>query len=53
LPKPAGRKRVAGVQQGCVTHIDSSELAGRERSVPPEQPLIAAARSVCTSFGDE
>jgi hypothetical protein len=36
-----------------VTHIDISEPAGRQRTVPPDHPLIAAARSVYTSFGDE
>jgi hypothetical protein len=44
---------MVAMQQGRVTHIDIAESAGRQRTVPPTHPLIAAARSVYTSFGDE
>jgi len=36
-----------------VTHIDGSELAGRQRTAPPDHSLIAAERSVYADFGDE
>jgi 6-phosphofructokinase len=53
LVKAGERNRMVAMQQGRVTHIDISEPAGRQRTVPPDHPLIAAARSVYTSFGDE
>ncbi len=53
LIKAGERNRMVALQQGRVTHIDISEPAGRQRTVPPDHPLIAAARSVYTSFGDE
>ena len=53
LIKAGERNRMVAMQQGRVTHIDIAESAGRQRTVPPDHPLIAAARSVYTSFGDE
>jgi phosphofructokinase-like protein len=53
LVKAGERNRMVAMQQGRVTHIDITESAGRQRTVPPDHPLIAAARSVYTSFGDE
>jgi len=53
LIKAGERNRMVAMQQGRVTHIDITESAGRQRTVPLTHPLIAAARSVYTSFGDE
>jgi hypothetical protein len=44
---------MVALRQGRVTHIDISEPAGRQRTVPPDHPLTAAARSVYASSGDE
>ncbi len=44
--------RLVVMQKGVVTDIDLMTAAGRQRLVPPDHPLIAAARAIGTSFGD-
>jgi 6-phosphofructokinase 1 len=39
-------------QNGRITSVPIESVAGRQRLVPLDHPLIAAARSVGTSFGD-
>ncbi len=46
------RNRLVVMQQARLTDIDINEAAGKQRVVPLDHPLIAAARSVYTSFGD-
>ena len=43
--------RLVVMQQGRVTDAPLSEAAGKQRLVPADHPLVAAARSVNTSFG--
>ena len=45
--------RMVAIQGGHITSIDISEPAKGQRTVPPDEPLIQAARDVFTSFGDE
>ena len=40
------------VQHGQLTHVPISEVADQQRLVTPDDPLVAAARSVGTCFGD-
>jgi len=44
--------RMAAVKDGAVTSVPLEIAAGGPRTVPPDHPLIAAARSIGTSFGD-
>ncbi|MDX2131875.1 MAG: ATP-dependent 6-phosphofructokinase [Planctomycetota bacterium] len=44
--------RMVAVQNGRLTDIDLREPAGRQRLVTQDEPLIAAARAVHTTFGD-
>ncbi len=38
---------------GCeITHIPLEVAAGGPRTVPPDNPVLAAARTIGTSFGD-
>lgn len=46
------RNRMVGIQGDRMTDIGIDEVAGRQRPVDPNEPLIAAARSVATCFGD-
>lgn len=46
------RNRLVVMQQGAVTDIDLRRVANRQRLVPADDPLVAAARAVGTSFGD-
>jgi phosphofructokinase-like protein len=39
-------------QQGRITDIPIAEAAGKVRTVPPDHPLVRAARAIGTSFGD-
>jgi ATP-dependent phosphofructokinase / diphosphate-dependent phosphofructokinase len=49
----AGRfDRMVAVQRGRIVDVDISEPAGKQRTVPLDDPLVAAARGVYTSFGD-
>ena len=44
--------RLVVQQQGRVTDTPILEAAGKVRTVPPDDPLIRAARAIGTSFGD-
>ena len=44
--------RMASWQKGRVTDVPLSEVAGGSRLVPLDDPLLSAARSVGTSFGE-
>lgn len=52
LLRSGARNRLVAMQGGVLTDIDITSAAGRQRLVPADHPLIAAARSVYTSFGD-
>jgi len=43
--------RMASWQKGRLTDVSLEEVAGGSRNVPPDDPLLAVARSVGTSFG--
>jgi phosphofructokinase-like protein len=53
LLRAGKRNRLVVMQGRDLTDIDISEAAGRQRLVPADHSLIAAARSVYTSFGDD
>jgi 6-phosphofructokinase 1 len=53
LLRDGRRNRLVVMQHGRLTDVDLTEAAGKQRLVPPDHPLIAAARSVYTSFGDD
>jgi hypothetical protein len=40
------------MQRGSLTDTALDEPAGRQRTIPHDHPLIAAARAAGTSFGD-
>jgi hypothetical protein len=40
------------MQNGALGDVDITSAAGRQRLVPLDDPLIEAARSVYTCFGD-
>ncbi len=44
--------RLVVMQQGRLTSVPIESVAGQQRLVPLDDPLIAAARAVGTSFGD-
>jgi 6-phosphofructokinase 1 len=46
------RNRLVVMQGHTVTDIDLLRAADKQRKVPVDHPLIAAARSIGTSFGD-
>ena len=50
----AGRRwgRMAALRGDEVVSVPIRQVAGKVRKVPPGHPLVAAARSVGTSFGD-
>jgi 6-phosphofructokinase 1 len=39
--------------EGVLGDVDLQAIAGQQRLVPPDHPIIAAARAVRTCFGDE
>jgi phosphofructokinase-like protein len=43
---------MVGVQKNELVEVPLAEVAGGQRTVPPDDPLITAARDVGTSFGD-
>ncbi len=43
---------VAVWQRGATAAVPIAEVAGRQRLVPPDDPLVAMARAVGTSLGD-
>ncbi len=45
--------RMVAVQNGAITTVPLEIPAAGPRLVPPDHPLIAAARAIGTSFGDE
>jgi len=45
--------RMVAVQDGKIVSVPLKVAAGGPRTVPPDDPLIAAARSIGTTFGDE
>ena len=51
MPKAGITNRLVVMPQGRVTDAPLSDAAGKQRLVPPDHPLVAAARSVNTSFG--
>ncbi|MCP3920794.1 MAG: 6-phosphofructokinase [bacterium] len=53
LVKAGKRNRMVAMQAGRLTDIAIEESMGGQRLVALDHPLIAAARSVYTSFGDE
>jgi len=44
--------RLVVMQNGQLTSVPLAEVAGRQRTVPPDHPLITASRAVGTCFGD-
>jgi ATP-dependent phosphofructokinase / diphosphate-dependent phosphofructokinase len=44
--------RMVGVQKNGLVEVPLAEVAGLQRKVPVNDPLISAARGVGTSFGD-
>ncbi len=38
--------------KGGIDHVDIQQVAGKQRKVPVDDPLISAARAVGTGFGD-
>jgi len=44
--------QMVAVKDGRITAVPLEVAAGGPRTVPPDHPLIAAARSIGTSFGD-
>ena len=52
LLKEGKRNRLVVMQKGELTDVEITSAADKQRLVPPDHPLIEAARSVYTSFGD-
>ncbi len=52
LLKAGKRNRLVVMQEGRLTDVEITSAANKQRLVPPDHPLIAAARAVYTSFGD-
>jgi 6-phosphofructokinase 1 len=44
--------RMVAMRGGNVTSVPIEEVAGKIKNVPPDHPLIRAARGVGTNFGD-
>jgi 6-phosphofructokinase 1 len=44
--------RMVAMRGGSVTSVPIEEVAGKIKNVPPDHPLIRAARGVGTNFGD-
>jgi 6-phosphofructokinase 1 len=44
--------RMVAVQGGRLTDVGIDEVSGKQRKVPLDHPLVAAARAVYTTFGD-
>jgi ATP-dependent phosphofructokinase / diphosphate-dependent phosphofructokinase len=44
--------RMVAMRGGAVTSVPIEEIAGKIKLVPPDHPLIRAARGVGTNFGD-
>jgi ATP-dependent phosphofructokinase / diphosphate-dependent phosphofructokinase len=39
------------LQRGAITDVELTSVAGRQRLVPPDHPLITVARDIGTCFG--
>lgn len=52
LLKDGARNRLVVMQGGHLRDVEITSAANKQRLVPPDHPLIEAARSVYTSFGD-
>lgn len=52
LLRDGARGRMVAMTGLRLTDVPLSECAGRQRLVPVDHPLVAAARAVYTSFGD-
>ena len=52
LLKDGKKNRLVVMQGGKLTDVEITSAANKQRLVPPDHPLIEAARSVYTSFGD-
>ncbi len=46
------RSRLVVMKNGAVTHIPIEEAAGKQRLIPPDDPILRAARKIGTCFGD-
>ena len=46
------KNRMVAYQGGNYTDVSLTEAAGKQRLIPSGHALLAAARSVGTSFGD-
>jgi 6-phosphofructokinase 1 len=47
-----GKNRLVVMQQGRVTSIGLTEASDKQRLVPPDDPLLLAARDLKVCFGD-
>jgi 6-phosphofructokinase 1 len=45
--------RMVAMQDGVMTSVPLEQVAGAQRLVPPDHPLVAVARGVDTRFGNE
>ena len=52
LLKDGKKNRLVVMQGGKLTDVEITSAANKQRLVPPDHPLIEAARSVYTRFGD-
>jgi 6-phosphofructokinase 1 len=52
LLKSGRQNRLVVMQGGHLGDVEITAAAGKQRLVPHDHPLIAAARSVYTCFGD-
>ncbi len=53
LLEAGARARMVAMRDGAVTDVELVRAADKQRTIPASDPLVAAARSVGTSFGDE
>ncbi len=44
--------RLVVMQNGNLTSVPLSEVAGKQRTIPPDHPLVQACRAVGTDFGE-
>jgi len=45
--------RLVVMQEGRLTSVPLAEVAGRQRTVPADHPLVVASRALGTTFGDD
>jgi ATP-dependent phosphofructokinase / diphosphate-dependent phosphofructokinase len=46
-----GKGRLVVLQKGAITDVDLTSVEGKQRLIPPDHPLVKAARDVGTCFG--